>query len=453
MCLADRRWLIAPLVGAVALAAAMLLRAPLVERLAIVIDPAWLDLLMARNNYLFPHLWEATSFALPAVQAITILTAAATCAPPLRRLLLAALVSGAIGLLAAFVFGLFDPVLLVIQAQTWRMWWLTGVMAATSLGLCAIGMGRGDGTQRTALAFLVLGWILISQFAPAAVVLAATAFVLVVRSKQTPGAVSDRVANYVWAIGGAAMVAMFVKDLWSIRELGEMFQPGYYPSTTQIALTFLNEPILLGVIALTAVGVPAAWSRAPRAVVAAGAAVSVLVGAVAWRDAASDDLANDREGRSASLEALAPNKSGEVLWLTGLLQPWQFLGRPHWASDIQGAGIVFSRELAMTYEEREKFLLGLGLVDDVVIHRFPFRPKDLHPKIKPSSIAAVCSRPDAPAYVITPVVGDNVSDPALKAKIWTAPGPRVETLMMKDRLTFIRLERFAVIDCAEHRQN
>ena len=63
------------------------------------------------------------------------------------------------------------------------------------------------------------------------------------------------------------------------------------------------------------------------------------------------ELAGVGQEVQQDLRQLTP-RDGEILWLQGSTEPWAWLRRPHWLGDIQGAGIVFSRDMAMLYRER-----------------------------------------------------------------------------------------------------
>ncbi|MEI2736365.1 MAG: hypothetical protein V9G24_17280 [Rhodoblastus sp.] len=204
LCVEDRRWLLLALGGALALVAAVALDAPMAGRLRVFIDAQWLSLLTERNAYLFPHLWKADDFILPAIQSATILLAAHRAEGRLRRLLLAGLATGVAGVLIAWIAGALLPSLLVLQAQSWRMWWLTGVLAAFSLALCAVRFGAGAAREKFALAMLAFAWVMASQGPIVFVALGIAVFLSVPRFSRDI-AISEKIANYTW-LGLAAAV-------------------------------------------------------------------------------------------------------------------------------------------------------------------------------------------------------------------------------------------------------
>ena len=448
LCVEDRRWLIAAVAGAVACIIATRAGAPLFDRLRVVIDPEWRDLLASRNAYLFPNLWPADAWALPLVQTITILTAARHAAPPLRRLMFATLAAGAFGLAVAYVVGAFDSVLLLMQAQFWRMWWLAAVVAALALGLRATEPQATTGPRGLALAMLALSWAFAQEaglYAP----LLACASLYVDRSPSPK--IADEISRALWLGCGVAVVAHGAVDLPSAKMFAGLVQPGYTPSIMPLTLKFIASPLLFGAVALAAFGASSRIRNLRTVAIAAPSVALALAAGLLWNDASSFDRHMGAASRQADLAALMPDQKGEVLWLYSSFEPWVWLGRPGWSADMQGAGAVFSRELALTYRDRAHAQIDAGLRDETMIRRVPYRPKTFHPALTETGVAAICRRADAPAYIVAPVTSDAALDPALKARFWTPPAARVEILFRDDGVAFPRLDRYAIMDCAEHR--
>lgn len=115
---------------------------------------------------------------------------------------------------------------------------------------------------------------------------------------------------------------------------------------------------------------------------------------------------------------------------------------------MQGAGAVFSRELAMTYRDRARAQIAAGVRDETIVKRVPYRPTTFHPAVTREGVASICARKDGPAYVVAPVRENAALDPALKAQIWTPPAVRVEMLFKGDGVEFPRLDRYAIVGCA-----
>ena len=204
-------------------------------------------------------------------------------------------------------------------------------------------------------------------------------------------------------------------------------------------------------VALAAFGPSARLATAPRAIAISATVALAALAAFLWNDASSYDRALGRSAHQADLERLTPDSSGDVLWLHASLELWIWLGRPNWSADLQGAGAVFSREIAMTYRDRAQAQIDVGLRDETMIRRIPYNPRTLHPALTKEVVAAICARPDGPAYIVAPVARDTPVDPALNAALWTPPAARVEPLIGDDGIRFERIDAYAVVACRMRR--
>lgn len=450
LCFDDRRWIFVPLVGFVAVAFAYWTAAPNAERLALL-DPAWLAELNNRNAYLFPHRWPLAAYALPFTQAVAILVASRRAAPELRRLLLAGLLAGLLGLAIAFVAGEFYPLVILVQAQTWRMWWLTGLLAAVALACAASTMARAEPADRVALAALALSMALAPEFELAAVLLALAALALGLRPAQSRIEISEHFARLTWIAGGVALVALNMSEMTDLAQLNGFAQPDFTPNYMTLVLKFAGPLLAFATVAFAAFGMPRALARMPRGLYAAVAGSAAVGAAFLWNSASSYDNALGHSERQADLLRLAPNGEGEVLWLSASLEPMIWMGRPNWNAEMQGAGGVFSRQIAMAYVDRAQALVDLGLRDQSLVRRAPGAVKSVFPELKREQFVKLCARQDAPSYVVAPIRKDAALDPDLKARRWTAPAVRVDPLLSPDRVEFARIEEYAVIACADHR--
>ncbi|MDE2578579.1 MAG: hypothetical protein KGL46_07240 [Hyphomicrobiales bacterium] len=444
----DRRWLIAVAFAFAALAAGVVAGLPLVARLREWVDPQWLDILLNRSAYIFPHVWPAQHWALAGAQAVTIAVAMARANASARGLLGAALAVGAAGVALAWICGALAPVLLVIQAQTWRMWWLASFMAAFSLGWLAVLLGRGSAQDRIALALLVLGWVR----APAGDFLA-PALAIGALALQTPAGRKLNIGNEAskWieiALWGVALAAAF-GWIGNWRVFASYFQPGYTPRTTELFVALWSELLLIGALAVAAFssGLEEARTKAggPLAVCLAGLAI------FAWRSDDSFQRQLDKAQPQQALLQLMPDAHGETLWLKSSSESWFWLRRPNWIAEIQGAGGVFSRRLTMQYDERARAAIASGVAGEEMLGRWTHKLVSYFPPLPAQGVAALCARSDGPRYIVAPVADPATLDPALKARIWRAPAARVEPMVSEKGVRYERLEDYAVMDCANWR--
>lgn len=447
LCVEDRRWLLLAAECVVAFVAAVLLDAPIAGRARILVDADWLARVVDRNAYLFPHLWKPDDFVLPAIQAATVALAASRAEGRVRRLLYAGLAAGTAGVLVAWIAGAFAPSLLVLQAQTWRMWWLSGFLAAVSLGWCAMRLGAGGAREKFALAMLAFAWIMASQGLVALLALAIAVFV------ATPAlshgvVISDKIARYTWI--GLAVAVLVPAGAMLAQWLELPGDAGFRPVFAKRLLAVAGDALLLGAVAFAAYGLPREMARLPRRAALACGVLAFVLGARLWFD--PDSYAREiAQGRvQDDLRAMTP-RAGEILWLHGALEPWVWLRRPHWLGDIQGAGLIFSRDLAMAYRERADALAAAGLDTGALARRYANLPKVWFAPLGREGVARICRRPDAPAYIVAPVAQGAAIDPALGAKLWTPPALRLETTLVGDKAEAARLATYAVLDCALNR--
>jgi hypothetical protein len=60
---------------------------------------------------------------------------------------------------------------------------------------------------------------------------------------------------------------------------------------------------------------------------------------------------------------LIDRRQGEVLWIDAMSEAWFILGRPQWASPLQGNPAIFSSALAAEWHNRMQVLMDLRLAD------------------------------------------------------------------------------------------
>ncbi len=153
-----------------------------------------------------------------------------------------------------------------MQAQLWRMWWLTAAMAALALGLCALNLGACSARERLSLALLALAWALAQEAGLYAPLVAALAFAL---DRLSGLKISDEIGRAFWLGAGVAVIAPLAVDLPSLQLFGGLFQPDFAPAMMPLVLKFAGPPLLFGAVALAAFGLPDAlaarvWRSAPR---------------------------------------------------------------------------------------------------------------------------------------------------------------------------------------------
>ncbi len=442
----DRRVVYGAALCALAVGLAALAGVPPFARLATMIDAEWLSLMRGRNAFLFPDTWSLDTWSLQAVQATSLIVAARV-APSLRTLFLGALGIGVAGVAVSLVAGLYVPNLLVMQAQPWRAWWLTAVLGAAALGLCATRYGEADARERLAFTLLALAWLL-ARGAPLEAMAAAVGALSLTFAPRVQ--ISHALARPAFlAVAAYVLVTSAITAFKAAPLIEAMVAAGAAPTLREIVGLVFSDILLLGMLALGMFGL-GFLRHAPRVVAQAGAATLAVWVALVWDSAPDYDRALYGARKHAALDALM-TAPGEVLWLKGRPEAWLWAGRANWGSEVQGAGAVFSRTLAMLYRDRVAAQIEAGFGGRELIGAARGSTESYFPNVTVDGLRAICARTDAPAYVVWPMAATAALDPALNARQWTAPAARVEIADAAGKGVFQRVQLHAVAACAATR--
>ncbi len=415
LCLEDRRWLLAGLCGAVLATVAAGLGLPVAERLLRVMDPAWRAISEARSPTVFVSLWPAEAWGRIAVQAVTLGLAARLSQGPVRRLMIAALVAGLAGVAFAWTADRFSLVL-PIQIQAWRTLALMAILAAAGLAICVRQLsGRGP-TGVLAVCALVVGWTYIGwDLIP--MVAAAVALVAAL--------IGDRAVWSAPTVAGRSMIGLtaLLVAAWGLVRFGAL-QNGLavLPSGQGVGLGLIWNSGLPGwVAAAAALGLAARPSVLKTGAMIGGSAALAVLALALW-DGRSGFARQRESGPDPALRAILAERPGEVLWLTGDVEPWTLAGRASWASKFQGAGVVLSRPLAIALNARIDRLIAVGLVGQD--WKTPFGAAPSAPRTPAlAQVSALCAAGDAPAWIVAPIAPGAAPDLTLKNRSWTARQP------------------------------
>jgi uncharacterized membrane protein YqjE len=444
----DRRWFLGAGIAVAVILVMALAGLPILGRLTQAIDAPWRAVLEDRNPYLFIHLWPASSLAPLSVQATTVFIAAMLCEGRPRHVFLAALIVGASGLAVAWLLGDLMSSLLVVQLQPWRALWLVSVLAMPGLGLCILRLpGRGQWGQ-VVLAFLALAWITFDAtgLTPVAALIACVAIVV---SQRHATGLSPSFVPLVWAVVVVASAfVMWGNAAFYILSLNSLpsFEP-WNPIRTSWSLGLV--PLLLVLLAT-------AWVRWPGSRYEQAAAGVTLIGllaliAMSWDSRSDAKKLIEANRHDAALVDLVASKPGEVLWLSRTSDgdaEWYWLGRPQWYTFTQAGGGVFSRPLAMQWRERANLLIALGMVDQSEMRPWRLPAAILTPQLAPSSVASLCARPDAPAWIVAPLPSGNTLPPELSGSVWHAPVKQAAGTVQDEKIVWRVFDRYAVVPCS-----
>ena len=437
----DRRLWLLPIVGGFLAVGAALAHLPLADRLLTRTDPAWTHILEVRTPYLFATWWRFGDGGRTLMQFAVVAVAAVASQGRLRSLLVAVLGAAAIGLLATLILcdGLQD--LLALQLQPWRALWPLAVAANAAIPLVVWDLWRKGARGQVAAALTLLAWLVCDADPfglPAAVICLVGAGVALRGGWEPP----RRIVQAVLLIAGATVLVQVGVAVFAMSGVLALAPPpGSHASL--LALWRSNGPTFLIVILLAA----ATWAmrRRPIARWAAAAALAlVLIPTLLLWDDRSSTEARIESGRpdEALTRALGPEPGG-VLWVGGDAQPWLLARRANWATSIQGASVVFSRDLAMTWDDRMKRLIGLGFATEA--ERQPFTPaKHMARGHAVEASRAICGWPDRPAAIL--IAGHR---PVPGAYYWKPQPPEMRLMNDGRRLFWRPVPDYTVVRCAE----
>lgn len=432
----DKRWFWPFVLGAALSLLAGWLGMPLLDRLFIAVDPSLKSLHESRSPFLFPSLWPTESFPPLIVQSATLVIAAHAQQGRRRTILAAILLAGLGGIAIAAMFGDWFSSLLIVQAQPWRMAWLMAAAGAMAFGICAVNLWREGPSARIVLALLVLCWSFETQLevaAPAAIL----ALLLHFRAAHfAPWFTPRRVAT-VWTF------TLGVSAIWQVRLYTylwhfAMASPAGYGNPE---LILMRGFLVLPLCALT-VCFALAKPRIPAFLTGAGVAVLLAVALALWDHRTPAQRWMEESHPPSDIAVLLNQHPGEVLWIDGLAETWFVLGRPQWASPLQGGPIIFSDTLAAEWRRRTQLLMDVRLADQKSFAPWSEPLSANGARLSQDGVRRLCERADAPAWIIAPLEQGTSPAPRIDMKRWTLPRPHFQMIKADGDYTWRHIDAF-----------
>jgi hypothetical protein len=445
LCREDWRWRVVFAAGAALVVAGALLGVPVVDRLVTIMDPGLKAFAESRSALLFPTAWPAEFIGGVAVEATTIAIAASFFEGRRRMILIGAIFAGISGIAAQAFFGDTLSLLLVIQAQLWRMAWLLAATGAIALAIASLKLWRQGPRAHVVLAILAIAWLSCEESAWGALIcLPALAVHFGAHRIRVP--IGWTMARIVWAV--AIALAFF----WNIHYLlGYAHFVASMPADAPRGLSYfwtrryLAFPILALVLALVFT------QKRSRLLWAVQCAVAVLLIAAAlrlWDERPPLAKLIDSNRHPPELMQLIAGQKGEVLWIDGLAEAWFLTGRPQWASRQQGVSTIFSRELTLKWRERMQFLIDQGLAEKKALLTAHFPAAADLPKLSHDGVGKLCARADAPAFIVAPVWEGTQVPPEFKPQYWRLDQPNFRMTEEAGSYGWTRISAYAVLPCA-----
>lgn len=445
LCREDRRWRIAAGVAIVAALGAAAAGAPVLTRLLTPIAPDLKALALGRSPMLFLKCWPVESYYPMVTQAATLLIGASLYTGRRQAIFVAVVIVAFAALAAQFVLGDQLGLVLILQAQLWRMTWLMAALAAVALALLALRLRTATPRDHAVFALLAMAWV--SYDSIWCTVLFAAAALLLHFGFARSISFSWRLAAAVW---GAAI-------LWGLFWIAS-YLVGYVHFTASlpagapggISYLFTRRYLALPICALALALFFAPPSRLKWAAEAALAAVLMCLAAWVWDSRPAFQKLIDANAHPAGLVDQLASRPGEILWINGLTESWFLAGRPQWASPQQGVSSIFSPPLGRKWRARMQFLIAQGLADRHILAQTPeiAATADL-PRVTRAGLDNLCARADAPAWVVVPEWGPDAMAPDLKADIWSPGIPNYLMTEETNGYAWHRITDYAIFPCAK----
>jgi hypothetical protein len=440
--LEDRRWFwfcgcagtLSILAGALGL--------PLLDRLFTSIDPSLLSLHESHNAFLFPSLWPMESFAPLMVQTVTLAIAAHLQKGRAQRILAAIIAVSLGGITISVIFGDWLSLLLVVQVQPWRTAWLMAAAGAMALGICAVELWWRGPSGRMVLALLALGWsynMVLGVAGPAALL----AFSFHFGAKRFAPLLKPGFVLATW------IFTVAVATIWNIRIFAYIWEivvaapPGY----DNLDFVLIRKLLAFPLCALAVYSVIVRPRVGP--LVQRGCAIVLLAAFFCvWDRRPPAERMMEASRAPPDIMRLIDQRQGEVLWIDGLNEAWFFLGRPQWASPVQGNAAIFSSALAAEWRNRMQDLMGLRLADQKSLVPLGTPESADLPRLSREGVRQLCAREDAPAWIIAPLEHDKGLPAGIDVTQWRLPEPHFQMTKGDGRYVWRRIDAFGVIPCS-----
>lgn len=358
-------------IGALASAAILLLGwmdAPPFGRLFSVMDKEWLQLAMARSDYVFWDKWRYEEWGNRSLLSFSLLAAAAAAKGWQRRVFLLPLVIGAAALLLFWLgTSVFHNVLL-IQLQTWRWLWLTQLFSYLAAAWLVGELWQRDRASRLLLLGFLTAWLTLDSIGGLLAVLVCGMFI---RHTRQPIVIPDRLASPLYALPVLA-TAWWLANTWLQATSSTLTKTPGSPSL-EFGLVWLMYFLsaaggVIAVLIFLAVWRYGADRRKPVHLAAVAVVVFLLMFSLAFLD---HQGTRPRFYAHQALRDPMPSFSrlipagAVVYWEDGVQMAWFGLSRASYASYAQTVGLIFNRQTAIEGKRRVDRLAALGVKDGI----------------------------------------------------------------------------------------
>jgi len=329
---------------------------PSVSRVVTVMDPAWMDVVRERSQFLLLQYWRFQDWELNLRPFICLtITAVAIRDARIRKLSTAAILVGATGMTVALVGSNIGHVAILLQGQAWRWVWISGFVSVLLIPYTATELWRDTKCGPICAVLLIAGWTFGPVDGTACVALA-----LIVYLARTK--ISLRASQYLrWAAAGLGFVIVtwILANCWTTLT-SVSSESGREP----LFLTRIRDILGLEVSSACLVFLFWIWVRNSASLRALSIASVILAISCTFvlprsfkqivspgSDAAIREFSDWRSAipPTSSVFVTPSTDTGSFVWFT--------LGRPNYLAINQSAGVIFSRATALEVRRRSEVLL------------------------------------------------------------------------------------------------
>lgn len=450
--LIDRRWLYAAVALVAGFAGLGFAGLSPFDALYLRFDSAWLDTVVQRSRFLFMHQWSVADWAGLLLDLALLTLAAVITTGQVRRLFIAILVAGVVGIVASAIGTDLLGNLLLTQVQPWRIGWLLSIAGNAALALalfhfyCRVER-TPPATFVASLLIVLMAIQMTEHFVPFNAVFAA-----VVGIPAMVAAVAVSRGRTVWfpkltrhlALGlaiGLLVLAVFVAAsvVYKLqRSFGVHSSPMFDLAHTAVLL--ITATVCLGAAWLSLqvpalLRSPAMWGLV---------LILVVVGGASWdRRDAWDRMIDQPSPAMAELSSLVP-PTASVYWEEGIRLLWLAMRRSSYVSNPQSAGAVFDQTLAREFALRRSVIAPLRTREAMPAFQLAAIDNLRHQRPGLPDVKTVCTHPAGPDVIVLllPV-------PELAATVWSSPVPLTVIWRLDSVPVPEAVRNFYIYDCAK----
>ncbi len=329
---------------------------PSIAHPLVVVDPAWLEVVRERSQFLFLKLWRVNDWSLNVRPFLTLsLSVLAIVDRRAQKICATAMLVGAAGVAVALIGSLIGPVSILLQGQAWRWVWVTTLASVLLLAPTLQALWRGGRAGRWCMFLVICAWTF-STIAGTTCLMFALILWSIRRRFNDPSAKRVRGVGILLSM---LIVAWTGRSAWTAAWM----RPDGIDGSTWSRVTNVPE---IAWLSFAIIGALACWVRATRSPVVLSLITAGLV--AACLESVPRALADgESAGSVAKFNEYADWRRAIPLEANVLVVPspnsaafaWFTLERPSYLTVDQSSGVVFSRATAVEVRRRSQVLLPL----------------------------------------------------------------------------------------------